>query len=402
MAAKATNSSNYPSVSWADTLDMQQSALRWDVKRAMKSLCSKLEEIGEECFVVTVNVSNGWVGHLGTIRGDEYINAKSHILYDFLNYCAESLRDDECEDDANNNSSDVESNDADVNEENQSDPEADRPIQISRPSPSHDETDELDQGDPVIVQKPKRYESSQLKRIPVPPDLSQNNFILLNPIELPFVTQNVVMATNIPTEQLSSETQSDKTENSTRSQTPTDQPVGGKRKRKQSFEGIARYSREQQLDNTARMTGGHDTKETDPVQEIQVNKSTRKETKRKSVTEEKIAQPEVRPATKSACSLGDKEKEEDTDSSGSGNELDVCESDRVLRSRQGKQRNWKTLLKPVESDDVDEEKEWNDDDFEVDDKNDEDWAEDIEERDRFGRFLPCVSSSKKRKIKMNK
>lgn len=37
---------------------------------------------------MTVNVSNGWVGHLGTVRGDEYIDEKSHILYDFLNYCA--------------------------------------------------------------------------------------------------------------------------------------------------------------------------------------------------------------------------------------------------------------------------------------------------------------------------
>lgn len=41
---------------------------------------------------MTVNISNGWVGHLGTLRGDEYIDEKSHILYDFLNYCGGNNR----------------------------------------------------------------------------------------------------------------------------------------------------------------------------------------------------------------------------------------------------------------------------------------------------------------------
>lgn len=49
--------------------------------------CAKLSELGEECFVVTANVSNGWVGHIGTIRGDEFMDDRSQILYDFLNYC---------------------------------------------------------------------------------------------------------------------------------------------------------------------------------------------------------------------------------------------------------------------------------------------------------------------------
>lgn len=49
--------------------------------------CAKLSEMGEECFVVTVNVANGWVGHMGSLRGDEFLDEKSHILYEFLNYC---------------------------------------------------------------------------------------------------------------------------------------------------------------------------------------------------------------------------------------------------------------------------------------------------------------------------
>lgn len=90
MSSPKSSPFNSSMPSWGQTLDTQKSALRWDIKRAIKSMCNKLAEIGEECFVVTVNTSNCWVGHIGTIRGEEYIEDKSHILYDFLEYCQES------------------------------------------------------------------------------------------------------------------------------------------------------------------------------------------------------------------------------------------------------------------------------------------------------------------------
>ncbi|XP_052762566.1 uncharacterized protein LOC128205156 isoform X2 [Mya arenaria] len=53
----------------------------------MKNLCTKLSELGEECFVVTVNATNGWTGNIGTDRGDEFVQSNSHLLYDFLSFC---------------------------------------------------------------------------------------------------------------------------------------------------------------------------------------------------------------------------------------------------------------------------------------------------------------------------
>ena len=49
--------------------------------------CKRLTEVGEECFIVTVNINNGWVGHFGTLKGDEYIEDRSQIVWDFLKYC---------------------------------------------------------------------------------------------------------------------------------------------------------------------------------------------------------------------------------------------------------------------------------------------------------------------------
>ncbi|KAH3710055.1 hypothetical protein DPMN_069521 [Dreissena polymorpha] len=88
--------------SWGETLSAQKSALRWDIKRTMKNLCGKLLELGEQCFVVTVNPKNGYVGHMGTQLGSEFIEEHSQILYDFLGYCEDALADTEPSEDSSN------------------------------------------------------------------------------------------------------------------------------------------------------------------------------------------------------------------------------------------------------------------------------------------------------------
>ena len=53
--------------------------------------CKRLTEVGEECVIITVNVTNGWVGHIGSTKGDEYIEDRPQIPWDFLQYCRGKL-----------------------------------------------------------------------------------------------------------------------------------------------------------------------------------------------------------------------------------------------------------------------------------------------------------------------
>ncbi|KAH3846034.1 uncharacterized protein LOC127873593 isoform X1 [Dreissena polymorpha] len=78
-----------------ETVSAEKSDLRWYFKRTMNNLCQKLLKLGEQCIVVTVNPGNGFVGHMGTQLGREFIEENSHILYDFLDYCKEALADRE-------------------------------------------------------------------------------------------------------------------------------------------------------------------------------------------------------------------------------------------------------------------------------------------------------------------
>lgn len=128
-------------MSIGDYLDLHKSALRWDIKRAMKGLCQKLADIGEECFIVSANPSNGIVGHMGSIRGDEYINEKSNILYDFLEYCRES--DEEMEETI-------------IESEEEGEEEAERnpdtPVVLSNPCEDKDENSK--EKDAILKSKP--------------------------------------------------------------------------------------------------------------------------------------------------------------------------------------------------------------------------------------------------------
>lgn len=193
----------YPAVSWSDTLDLQRSALRWDIKRTMKSLCKKLEEIGEECFVVTVNVHNGWIGHLGSIRGDEYIDQKSNILYDFLNFCQESLDNDGIQEkDEEDDSSDATLFPS--SEDNSKVPD-DQLISISRPEPCN--SDEIPDEDPISVQMPERYSGMRFAKISGDTSFNKLFFVSMKGLQTP--VQPVVVS---PVSSSSPQTQPAETE----------------------------------------------------------------------------------------------------------------------------------------------------------------------------------------------
>lgn len=83
------NSLPWSTQTWNECVKASKSALRWDIKNSLKSLCKRLTEVGEECFIVTVNVNNGWVGHIGSTKGDEYMEDRPQIEWDFLQYCRE-------------------------------------------------------------------------------------------------------------------------------------------------------------------------------------------------------------------------------------------------------------------------------------------------------------------------
>ncbi|KAK3597614.1 hypothetical protein CHS0354_030161 [Potamilus streckersoni] len=67
--------------------DITYAANRWELKRAVKTLCERLVAIGEEYFLVTANISSGMVSHFGSVKGQDYIEEQSDIAWNFYRYC---------------------------------------------------------------------------------------------------------------------------------------------------------------------------------------------------------------------------------------------------------------------------------------------------------------------------
>ncbi|KAK3595457.1 hypothetical protein CHS0354_003449 [Potamilus streckersoni] len=64
-----------------------QRVLRLVLKQQILSLVKQLEESGEECAVLTANITNGTVGFLGSFKGEGFLHRQENIQSQFLSYC---------------------------------------------------------------------------------------------------------------------------------------------------------------------------------------------------------------------------------------------------------------------------------------------------------------------------
>ncbi|KAL3842201.1 hypothetical protein ACJMK2_020241 [Sinanodonta woodiana] len=86
-STKDSEDTNQATLASHPAADITSSASRWELKRAVKALCERLVAIGEEYFLVTANISSGWVSHFGSVKGQDYIEEQSDIAWNFYRYC---------------------------------------------------------------------------------------------------------------------------------------------------------------------------------------------------------------------------------------------------------------------------------------------------------------------------